>query len=122
MYSIQPETAIGVKTYGIQVDKKTGAALSAPSPDMLRMESKKYKEFTNVNDNTDLYTFNEFNQVNKPVFWDKLNQPLYEDDLLNDYPRIYLAWKDGIITTQNDFDKALLNPDYDSDDESQFLF
>ena len=122
MYSIQPETSMGVKTYGVQVDKKSGAALSAPSPDMLRMESKKYEEFKHVNDNTDLYQFNEFNQVNKPAFWDKTGQPLYEEDLLNDYPRIYLAWKDGIIKTQKDFDKALLNPDYDSDDESQFLF
>ena len=122
MYSIQPEATMGIKTYGIEKDKITGAALSAPSPDMLRTESKKYKEFTNTHDNTDLYNFDEFNRIQKPVFWDKLRQPLYEDDLLNDYPRIYLAWKDGEITTQKHFEEALVNPEYDSEENSQFLF
>ena len=122
MFSIQPETAMGVKTYGIQKDKVSGAALSAPSPDMLRLESNKYKDFKNVNDNTDLYNFDESNQVMRPVFWDKMSQPLYEDDLLSDYPRIYLAWKDGIVVTQKDFEKALLNPEFDDEGENQFLF
>ena len=122
MFSLSPNVSTGVKTYGVQTDKVTGAALQAPSPDMLRMESKKYKDFKDVNDNTDLYKYDDENKIQTPIFWDNLQQPLYEDDLLNDFPAIYLAWKQGDIVSQKDFDKALKDPKYDSIDNIEFMF
>ena len=122
LFSIEPESTFGVKTYGIQTDKKTGAAFSAPSVDMLRTESKKYKDFSGVNDNTDLYDLDDLGNVIRPVFHDKLGMPLYEDDLRTEYPSIYRDYLEGKIITQKDFEKAQAMPDHQTTLGSEFLF
>ena len=125
LFSIEPESTFGVKTYGIKRDAASGRAFTAPSADMLRVESAKnkdYREFANVSDNTNLYDFDELGNVIKPIFKDKLNMPLYEDDLRAEYPAIYRDYLDGKIVSQKDFEQALMNPEYQENLESEFLF
>ena len=75
-----------------------------------------------MSDNTNLYDFDELGNVIKPIFKDKLNMPLYEDDLRAEYPAIYRDYLDGKIVSQKDFEQALMNPEYQENLESEFLF
>ena len=122
--TLSREVSLGTKTYGIQVDKKTGKAFGAPSPDMLAKDKNYTKEYSGVKDNTELFQYDQGGRLKKPVFTDPVtSQPVYEDDLRSDYRSIYQAYRDGIIVTQKDFIEALLDPKYDDDPMgSNFFF
>ena len=125
LFSIEADSAMGVKTYGIQTDKNSGRAFSAPSADMLRVESAKnkdYKEFSNVSDNTGLYDFDDLGNIIRPLFKDKIGMPIYEEDLRVEYPTIYREYLDGKIVSQKDFEKALMDPEHQASLDSEFLF
>ena len=122
LFNLSSETTFGVKTYGVKYCKVTGKAINgAPSPDKLRTLSHKYEEFSEVNDNSDVYEY-EDNKIIKPLFSDPYGFPIYDKDLRTEYPGIYRAYLDGIVKTQADFEQAILNPAFDDDHTAGFSF